>query len=244
MSLRFAVVYEAPADLLIATELADRVLVEAIDWMEEHLLDHQRTWIREWSGAPLTWKRVKWSAINAGFRIRGLYDEEPAKPDARAAHRAIVYLRNAIPDLTGVVLIRDQDKQPERRQGLEQARLAAGTHFPVVIGLAVVERECWVISGFDPLDEAEVSRLAEERQTLGFDPREQSHLLTACKADNAKGSPKRVLRALCGADADRERRCWCETEMATLRSRGAENGLSAFLHEVRQELAGLIGHIS
>jgi hypothetical protein len=97
VSLRLAVVYEAPADFQTATELADRALVEAIDWMEDQLLDHQRTWIREWSGAPLTWKRIKWSAIHAGFNLRGLYDEEPAKPDARAAHRAVVYLSYSIP---------------------------------------------------------------------------------------------------------------------------------------------------
>jgi len=142
------------------------------------------------------------------------------------------------------MLIRDQDNRTEKREGLEQARRKLGRAIPVVVGLAVVERECWVISGFDPLDEAEESRLAEERQTLGFDPRVQSHLLTACKADSAKRSPKRVLRVLCGGDADRERRCWREPEMATLRSRGAENGLRAFLDEVRHELASLIGHIS
>ena len=33
MSLQFAVVHEAPADFQTATELADRVLVESIDWM-------------------------------------------------------------------------------------------------------------------------------------------------------------------------------------------------------------------
>lgn len=33
MTKRFAVVYEAEADLRTATELADRALVEAIDWL-------------------------------------------------------------------------------------------------------------------------------------------------------------------------------------------------------------------
>ena len=61
MSLQFAVVHEAPADFQTATELADRVLVESIDWMEEDLIEHHRTWIREASGVPLTWKRIKQS---------------------------------------------------------------------------------------------------------------------------------------------------------------------------------------
>ncbi len=207
MSRLFAVVHEAPADFQTATELADRVLVESLDWMEEDLIQHHRTWVRQWSGAPLTWKRIKHSALDARIRVRGLFDKEPGLFEARAARRAIRYLRDAIPDLAGVLLIRDQDNLPERREGLEQARREAKLPLPVVVGLAVVERECWVISGFDPVGEAEESRLAAERQTLGFDPREQSHLLTACKADRAKRSPKRVLRVLCGGDSDRECRC-------------------------------------
>ena len=78
----------------------------------------------------------------------------------------------------------------------------------------------------------------------GFDPRLRSHELTACRNDSAPRSPKRVLRALCGGDADRERRCWRETMLATLRDRGEANRLSAFLDEIRTELAGLIGHVS
>jgi hypothetical protein len=243
VSLRFAVVYEAPADFQTATELADRVLVEAIDWMEDHLLEHQRTWTREWNGAPLTWKRVKQSALNAGFDAVGFYDDGPAEPDARTAHRAILYLGYAIPDLAGVLLVRDQDDQPERCAGLEQARRKGPSHLKIVIGLAIVERECWVISGFDPLDQGEERRLAAECQTLGFDPRSRSEELTACKNDNARRSPKRVLRALCGGDHERESRCWRVTPIETLRSRGANNGMGAFLDEVRGELARLLGHV-
>ena len=244
MSLQFAVVHEAPADFQTGTELADRVLVESIDWMEEDLIEHHRTWLRESSGAPLTWKRIKQSALDAGINAIGFFDGEPAQPDARAARRAILYLRHALPDLAGVLLIRDQDDQPERRVGLDQARRQEEGRLPVVVGLAVVERESWVISGFDPQDVVEESHLAVERQTLGLDPRVRSHELTACKDDRAPRSPKRVLRALCGGDPDRERRCWRETLLATLRHRGAENGLGAFLDEVRQELGGLIGHVS
>jgi hypothetical protein len=244
MSLQFAVVHEAPADFETATELADRVLVESVAWMEEHLLSYQRTWIGDWSGVPLTWKRIRSLALNAGFSMIGHFDEEPGKPDARAARRAILYLESTVPNLAGVLLIRDQDDQPERREGLEQARRGDGFGFPVVVGLAVVERESWVISGFDPQDEAEESLLATERQALGFDPRMRGEELTACKNDNAPRSPKRVLRVLCGGDRDRECRCWRETLLEILRNRGANNGLGAFLDEVRSELAVLIGRVS
>ena len=117
----------------------------------------------------------------------------PPSPMREPRRRAILYLRYVFPDLAGVLLIRDQDDQPERRAGLEQARRQENGRLPIVVGLAVVERECWVISGFDPRDEVETSRLAAERQTLGFDPRVRSHELTACKDDHAQRSPKRVL---------------------------------------------------
>ena len=71
---------------------------------------------------PLTWKAIKQLALDAGIDAIGFFDGDPAEPDARAARRAILYLRYAVPDLAGVLLIRDQDDQPERRAGLEQAR--------------------------------------------------------------------------------------------------------------------------
>ncbi len=244
MSLKFAVVHEAPADFQTATELADRVLVESIEWLEEDHVDYQRTWSREAGGAPLKWTRLKQLARDVGINAIGFFDGEPKEIDAQAARRAIRYLRYAVPDLAAVLLIRDQDDQPARRTGLEQARQQESSALPTIVGLAVVERESWVIAGFDPQNDSENSRLAAERQTLGFDPRLGSHNLTACKDDNARRSPKRVLRALCDGDTDRERRCWRETTLATLRTRGAENGLVPFLDEVRNKLAILIGHIS
>jgi hypothetical protein len=244
VSLQFAVVHEAPADFQTATELADRVLVEAFDWLDEDQLEYQRTWLREADAAPLTWKQVKQSTRAIGIDAIGFFDGAPAEPDARAARRALLYLRYVLPDLAGVLLIRDQDDQPERRAGLEQARRQETGRLSIVIGLAIVERESWVISGFDPQDEVEESRLDGERKTLGFDPRLRSHELTACKHNNAQRSPKRVLRELCVGDTDRERQCWRETALATLRERGAQNGLGTFLDEARTELAALIGHIS
>jgi hypothetical protein len=245
MSLRFAVVHEAEADFHTATELADRVLVEAIDWLDEEMLADQREWVaQEASGRRLTWKAIPQLARDAGIRVHGHFDGEPGMPDAAAARRAILYLLTAVPDLKAVLLIRDQDDQPERWAGLEQARSQGRSGVVIVVGVAVVERECWVISGYDPQGETESARLEQERKKLGFDPRERSHELTACKNDLALRSPKRVLRELSGDDRDRERRCWRETALLTLRERGGENGLAAYLQEVRERLAGLIGHPS
>ena len=241
--IRIAVVYEAPADLEIATVLADRVLCEGSDWMEDYLA-HKRTWLSTSAkGRSLTWKGIKRLALEAGVTAEGHFgrERESGSPDARAARRAILYLLREYPDLDAVVLIRDQDDQPGRRHGLEQARSEEHGELRIVVGLAIVERECWVISGFDPRSPEEESRLQSERATLGFDPRDKSHELTACKDDTAKRSPKRVLRALSDGDPERERRCWRDTPLSVLRDRGEHNGLADYLAEVHGRLAPLIG---
>jgi len=172
----------------------------------------------------------------------GHFAGEPALPDAQAARRAILYLRRALPDLSGILLIRDQDDQPKRLAGLEQAgRNHAGSE-QIVVGLAVPERESWVLCGFDPANDGEPELLAAERQKLGFDPRTNSHQLTACKDDRALRSPRRVLKLLTCSDPDREWRCWSESSLDQLRERGSENRLAEYLKEIRDNLAGLIGH--
>ena len=194
-------------------------------------------------GRRLTWKAIPQLARETGIKARGHFDGQPGEADAAAARRAILYLKEAIPDLNAILLIRDQDDQPERKTGLEQARRQDHGGTVILVGLAVVEREAWVISGFDPVNEEESARLDVERQALGFNPCERSHDLTACKDNQAKRSPKRVLRQLTGDHRERERHCWTNTPLEKLRERGAANGLSAYLQEVRDRLAPLIGHV-
>jgi hypothetical protein len=196
------------------------------------------------SGEQLTWKRIRRLAEAAGIEAEGFFNGEPGLPDARAARRALRYLRATVPELEAVLLIRDQDDQEDRRDGLEQARREDHEGLVIVIGLAIVEREAWVICGFEPQNEDEQTRLDGERQTLGFYPHERSHELTACKDDTAPRSPKRVLRALTDGDFDRERHCWNNTLLARLRETGTENGLVQYLNEVRTRLAPLIGHVA
>ena len=210
MSLQIAVVHEAAADFQTATELADRAMCAAISWLDEELLGYERTWLdQSGRGKPLTWKGIKQLALEAGITAWGHFANEPALPDAAAARRAIVFLRNEYPELRAIVLVRDRDDQPERRGGLEQARRDNRTHVIIVV----------------------------------VDPRFQSDELTASKNDQAKRSPKRVLAALTGGDHDRERRCWRETPLGTLRDRGKHNGLADYLEEVERRLVPLIsGH--
>jgi hypothetical protein len=75
MSQRFAVVHEAEADFHTATELADRVLVEAVDWLDDDMLDDQRVWI---GMVPvdrrLTWKAIRQLARAIGIKAHGHFD--------------------------------------------------------------------------------------------------------------------------------------------------------------------------
>ncbi len=244
MSLRFAVVHEAEADLRTATELADRVLINSIYWLDEHLIANQRMWVAEEpEGRHLRWKSIPQLARDAGIRAHGHFDGEAGEADAAAARRAILYLLKVVSDLKAILLIRDQDDQPARQIGLEQARTNAHPGMVIVIELAVVERECWVLSGFNPLNDDETTRLEAARQALGFNPCEQSHELTACKNDQALRSPKRVLQQLSGNNEDRQRHCWRTTSLDQFQARGAENGLAAYLQEIHDRLAPLIGHL-
>jgi hypothetical protein len=239
VSPQFAVVHEAAADFQTATELADRVLADTIDWLDEDQVEYQRTWLKEWAGAPLTWTRIKRSALEAGIDAIGFFEGSPAEPDARAARRAILYLQHIFPDLAAVVLIRDQDDEPERRAGLEQACRQETGELRVVVGLAIPKRECWVISGFEPENDDERQILAAETQALGSDPRLHSHDLTA-KDNQATRSPKRVLKALTGNDWERQQRCWHVTPLSVLAERGQNNGLADYLGEIRAIVVPLI----
>jgi hypothetical protein len=171
MSVWIAVVFEGTADLQIATDLTDRTLLETIEWLDEDTLPNQRSWLGETDhGERLTWKGIKRLARDAGIRAHGHFDGQPGKPDAAAAPRAIMFVLQTFSDLQAIVLIRDQDEEPERKAGLEQARSQDQSRIPIVIGLAIVERECWVLSGFEPKDSVESSRLEAEKKTSASIP--------------------------------------------------------------------------
>lgn len=242
MCVRIAVVYEAEADFRTATELADRVLIESHEWLEDHLNSH-RIWVKEdTNGHAYTWSRISRLARDARIPSHSRTEFGRGEPDAIAARRAIRYL-NEFEKLHGVLLIRDQDDQPERRIGLEHARIEFLNSLKIVIGLAIVERESWVISGFDPQTNDERNLLDTERQILGFQPHHESHQLNACKDDRAKRSPKRVLKALTDTNHERQRACWFETPLQTLRQRGNDNGLTQFMNELRDHICPLFGFV-
>ena len=235
----FAVVCEADADRRIACGLADRVFSMEIDWLEDHLLDSNRNWRGEHTWEPfLPWNQVPKRAQQRRIQAFGHFQGEPGAIDAYVARQALLLLKGSESRPDAVLLIRDQDDQPERLRGLEQARDLI-PELPVVIGFAVTKRECWALAGFEPSSDREFACLEQLRQELGGDPRVGSHELTA-KHDQDRRSAKRVLGLLCQDDADRESRCWEETDLAVLSDRGRVNGLANYLKEVSERLVCLL----
>ncbi len=245
----FLVVCEARADFDIASDLADRVICEQIDWIDETLLPSLREW---WEAEPgrtfVRWTELDRLATAHGFRLRprSRFSGEPGAADAAAADRALqlaTFLKLDQP-IAAVLLIRDSDDQDERRKGFLQARVpATGTSWPIAIaiGLAHPKREAWVLAGFEPRDATEQSRLTQLRQDLGHDPCTASDRITA-RTPGSKRDIKRVLTTLTADDITREPPCWQTTTLARLKQHGQSNGLAAYLAEVETHIIPVLTH--
>lgn len=241
MSISIAIVCEARADRETAAALADRILIEdsSINWVDSESIAYHR----EWRGLSrsdeyLPWKNVPRLALEHSVYVVGFFDGLPAHPDAVTAFKALRLLDSCKERPDAVLLQRDQDDDPNRRKGLEQARSEFRSQIPVVIGFAIVKRECWHLAGFDAIDQTEIDCFEQVRCDLGFNPCLQSHELTA-KRDHHKRSAKRVLGELTHGDHDREMECIQKPELSYLSSRGNDNGLADFLSEVRQHIVPL-----
>ena len=230
MTLSLAVVCEARADRDTACDLADRVICEDVDWIEPAVLDDYRRWRGFHPNDEfLLWKKVHALAREQRIPFHGHFAGQPGCAYAFQARRALLLLMKSDVQPDTVFLILDEDTEPERSDGLRQARDEARDKCDVqiVVGIARAKRECWVLAGFVPKDEQEQKRLDK----LGFDPTCISEKLTA-KPEDAKRSAKRVLRALTDGNWDREAECWRDTPLEILKKRGQNNGLAAYLEEV------------
>ncbi len=241
----FGVVCEAQADQRTACWLADRVLLEQIEWLEPEMLDSQRCW-RGLSAAEDSF--LKWAAVRTEFERAGLkgvfghFNGSPGEPDALMARRALLLFANLDPRPDAVVLVRDSDADSRRRTGLEQARNDRPWPFEIVIGVAEPKRECWVLAGFDARGPAEAERLQKAVERLSFHPVKDAHRLTA-REHGAKTDAKLALEELTSGDFERERACLSETSLSTLEERGSLTGLAAYLKEIRERLVPILsGH--
>jgi len=252
--IEFVVIVESSADARTATKLANRVLVEKIDWLE----DEQLQYIFGWSGLEAgtehsCWKDIKQIIFNSkdlGFhppRFLGHGKDGALKSDGAAAIKILNLVRflQKTRNIKAVIFIRDLDNQPERREGIEQARSEQIDRQPkleIVIGTADRMREAWVLNGFIPLNQEEKRILEEIKTKLNFDPCEESHRLRSNSFEEPDRirNPKIIVEQLTGGKMEREQQCWEETSLEHLRKRGIHTGLTDYIHEIEQRLTPII----
>jgi hypothetical protein len=242
------VIVESRADAITATKLAERVLVEKVDWLESESLEY----LLKWSGLDLGTEHSCWKDI-PDIINRAEKDGIPKprhlghgktgvlKADGAAAMK-ILKLSKLLNHkknrkIAAVIFIRDLDNRPDRKQGIEQARLEhidEQSHMEIIIGIADKMREAWVLNGFIPIDSEENRILTEIKTKLSFDPCQEAHRLRDEPGEDR--NPKLVVKKLTGGDIIREQQCWEETDLGILRSRGANTGLTDYLNEIEQRL--------
>lgn len=247
----FIVIVEGSSDAPTATELAERILIEEVDWLDSSLLPSMFVWSGLQQGTNRSyWQNLKNDAGNLGLRIprfRGQPLWGGQKPDQKMA-RKVLYLVGRLQKqrpIRAVLLIRDIDNKQERRAGLEQARADHENSSPeleIVIGTADRNREAWVLNGFVTQNEQEQSILRDYQEQLMFDPCREAERLRA----TSREMPERVrnvkiaVEELTCSDKEREAMCWRETDLNILRERGVKTGLTAYLEEIEERLLPLL----
>jgi hypothetical protein len=251
----FIVIVESGADSRTATKLAERVLMEQIDWLETELIKD----IFNWSGLQAGTEHSCWSDLKkiiADAKVKLRYKPPrylghnssgvPLETDGASSTKFLhlVSFLQKTRQIKAVIFIRDLDNQPERRKGLEQARSEHINRQPqlkIVIGTANPKREAWVLNGFIPSNQEE--QILEEIKTrLNFDPCIDSHRLRSPsqKEPDRIRNPKVILEQLTGKDMKREQQCWEDTSLKILRERGVYTGLTAYIQEIEQHLIPII----
>jgi hypothetical protein len=267
MTWSIALVCEARADRDTAACLTDRVILEHYGedkggWISAQQLDDFRRYRGLYPDGDefLVWKQIHSRADAKAIKplrgtFAGYYPSHEDELNILRALHLLLFHSSKPPD--GIIFLRDTDNEEERKKGLEAAReklekLPGAAITPIVIGVAHTKRECWHIAGFEPDRADEGRRLVEQQRLdslrdgndLGFDPRSCSEELTAKHdAGNDTRSAKRVLGVLTDDDFERERRCLTDLTLDELAHRGQNNGLAAFLTEVRERLLPLFGHV-
>lgn len=235
---KWASVAEHETDHKVVRALVDRCTEEAVPWTHEQL-DQVRVWSSgfRWTDAnSLNGAAFRWGGTQSRgtTTVRfGRFDGNLRDHDAYATWKLLVTLASASVEL--VALLRDRDgvdeREPSIRAAVQDFRERFGGQIQVCIGIADLELESWVLTGFVAQTDDEQERLRAEVRTLHFDPTCKAELLTQ-RHDRDPKSPKRVLDVLVPrSDFVRRERCWTMTPLDVLRAKGANNGLRAFLDE-------------
>jgi hypothetical protein len=254
--IEFIVIVESGADSRTATKLAERVLKEKFDWLDDDILQHCFQWTGLEEGTEFScWRDITKIIDNAKSQIKykpsrfiGHHSKSvPLKADGAASIKVLNLVRflQRIRQIKAVIFIRDLDNQPERKEGIEQARSEHINKTPkleIVIGAADPKREAWVLNGFIPSNQQEKQIIEEIKNKLSFDPSIESHRLRATSERESERirNVKVVVEQLTGNDMEREKLCWEKTKLKHLRERGVHTGLTDYICEVEERLAAII----
>jgi hypothetical protein len=225
-------VCEGPSDARVAKGFAERMIVENCNWLEYEAV--RPTWQGVGADPYLSWKVVKKTIKEMGIPIPyGKFNQENGKPDAMNTRLALQIALKLSP--IAVVFCRDQDNQPERKEGIEQARQEfqqalqdTATSLPIVIGFANPCTEAWILAGFVPQnrhEETNLERIEKAHPKLTQKP----HTLTD------RDVQKKHVATL-APPLEREALCWSETPLEQLHRHGSDCGLSEYLHELEEYL--------
>jgi hypothetical protein len=248
----FVVIVESRADAETATKLAERVLLEKIEWLNHDY--EQLQYYFQWSGLKENTEYSCWTRLDdliklfsSEFNFPKIRSHGKLKTDGQAARKVIKlisFLRYKLKrNIKAVIFIRDLDNQPERRNDVEQARLEQeDKSFKVIIGMADRMRESWVLNGFIPLNLGEEQILQEIKDGLTFDPCKDSQRLRSNSFEHPdrERNPKVVVKRLTDDNRLREQKCWEETSLELLRQRSENTGLTDYLNEIEERLTPII----
>ncbi|MEG4007542.1 hypothetical protein QUA41_16590 [Microcoleus sp. Pol11C1] len=251
--IEFVVIVESSADARTATKLAERLLVEKVEWLEHETLQHHFQWSGLEAGTENScWKNIDdiTKRFSDKFKFPTLRSNGRFKTDGQSANKIIKLIsflqHKQKRDIKAVIFMRDLDSQPERREHIEQARLEHIDQQPklaIIIGTPHRMREAWVLNGFIPSNKDEEQILKEITTQLTFNPCEESHRLRSnslTEPDRIR-NPKVVLEKLTGGKMEREQQCWEETSLELLRKNGVHTGLTAYIDEIEERLIPIIG---
>jgi hypothetical protein len=249
----FLAVAEGETDARMVQLLAERIFMEeGHDWVRQQCAEEVPDWVREhylpkWhapepNSIGVTWRMVKQFSRENRFR-QAFGHNEAGKPRGiyyAQARNALFFLSRLRKErrIDAMVWVVDLDDEPERRDGLNEARKEAENQVVIALATPNPKQEAWILNGL--ICEGNEEQVLEAlRQELGFDPCHKAEELQA-KDKTAKRSAHRVVRSMIGESRERKEKCWTQTPLSTLRERGAATYLNAFLDEVKERLLPLL----
>ncbi len=230
---------ESKPDVELVQLLFDRTACAEVDWIDADTVEHLRTWQGADGADWLDLHGVRDLARKRGLRLHGHFDGRPGALDARQT-RAVLALFATEPEPPDAVSIAgDEDGEPARRVGVQQAVDAGQWPFDCVLALARPEIEAWQVAAWVPDTADEHSCLSDLSSNLNFDPTGSPERLTSTN-DASPRDAKRVLATLEATGRDGQQGL-ATLPLDQLEHRGATCGLADFIERCRKALIPKLG---